>query len=519
MKAPRLETRRQLWFTDPSKAIPVAVVPAALAVYSNTFFNPFIFDDLEAIVANPDIQNLAEIGDVLGGSAQTPLGGRPVVALTLAVNYALAGADVTGYHAVNLLVHVLNGLLVFGILRRSSVAPWIAGAVALIWVVHPLNSEAVGYVVQRTELLVALFFLLTLYCTIRGWYAAAVASCLLGMGSKEVMAGAPIAVLVYDGTFLSRSFGEALRERRRLYLGLASTWLVLALLVASGPRAESVRFDADVTAGTYLTTQATVIVHYLRLSVWPDPLVVDYFDWPVASGLADVLPAAILVCTLLGLTAWAVYRRIAAGMLGAWFFLILAPTSSVVPIVTELAAERRMYLPLIAVITFILVAAHRALRTATLPLACAVGLVFGFMTIQRNMDYRTETAIWSDAVGTRPGNARAHNNLATAWLKEGHAEEAIRHLTEAIRLQPGYADARHNLGFTYHVLGRHHEAIRELEIALALDRTLAQARYFLAAAYLALGDRASALEQESMLRALDPPLAEALRKRIAEAGG
>ena len=387
----------------------------------------------------------------------------------------------------------------------------------MIWFVHPLNSEAVTYVVQRTELLVALFFLLTLYCTIRGWYTAAVASCLVGMGSKEVMAGAPMAVLLYDRTFLSGSFSSALRARRRLYLGLAATWLVLAALVATGPRSESVGFDLRVTAWDYLKTQSTVIVHYLRLSVWPEPLVVDYFDWPLATRLLDALPAALLVCALLALTVWGVYRRSWTGVLGAWFFLILAPTSSVIPIVTELAAERRMYLPLIAVITPIMVAGHRASRTITPLLTCAIVLVFTVMTALRNTDYRSEIAIWSDAVEKRPTNARAHNNLATAWLREGNAEEATRHLTEAIRLQPRYAQAYNNLGWTYHVLGRHHDAIRELETALNLDPTLTQSRYHLATAYLALGDRPSALQHESMLRPLDPRLAEVLRKKIADA--
>ena len=181
------------------------------------------------------------------------VGGRPVVSLTLAINYALGGMNVWGYHAVNLAIHILAAWTLFGVMRRTlllpalqerfgSAATPLALAAALLWTIHPLQTESVTYVIQRTESLVGLFYLLTLYCVIRGadvrpasdrpgTRAPSAASCLLGMATKEVMVTAPLIVLLYDRTFLAGSFREAWRRRCGLYLALAATWGVVAAAV------------------------------------------------------------------------------------------------------------------------------------------------------------------------------------------------------------------------------------------------------------------------------------------------
>ena len=303
--------------------------------------------------------------------------GRPLLNLSFAVNYAISGLNVWSYHAANLAIHVLAALLLFGILRRTFLLPrWaeflsaafaepalrlgcLALAIALLWAIHPLQTESVTYIVQRAESLVGLFYLLTLYCFIRGatsgrgrsWYAAAVLACLLGMASKEVMVSAPLMVLLYDRAFLAGSFREAWRRRYGVYLALASTWLLLGwLVIVAGNRGGSAGFGAGVGSWAYLCTQFGAIVHYLKLSVWPHPLLLDYGPDTVPMTL-EILPDAILV-VLLGLaTLVALWRWPKIGFLGAWFFAILAPTSSIVPVATQVVAEHRMYLPLAAVVT------------------------------------------------------------------------------------------------------------------------------------------------------------------------
>src|SRR6266850_6914087 len=234
---------------------PLLLVCAALLAYQNSFTGPFIFDDPLSIQDNPTIQHLWPIWQVLSPPHRGGLTveGRPLINLSLAVNYALGGLDVWGYHAVNLTIHVLAGLTMLGVVRRTLLQPRFRGrfgaaanelalAVAVLWTVHPLQTESVTYIVQRAESFMGLFYLLTLYCFIRGaespqprrWYALCVSACALGMASKEVMASAPLMVLLYDRAFVSGSFQEAWRRRWRLFLALAATWVLFGCLLLIG---------------------------------------------------------------------------------------------------------------------------------------------------------------------------------------------------------------------------------------------------------------------------------------------
>ncbi len=219
------------------RAVTAAVglqVLALLLAYSNSFQGEFIFDDKPAIVDNQDVRRLWPLlPAVYPSSPGLTTAGRPVVCLSLAVNYAISGTEVWSYHAFNLLVHILATLTLFGVVRRTLELPkrsarfgrrsmGLALAAALIWGLHPLQTESVTYIVQRAESLVGLFFLLTLYCVVRGeqstawrhWRLLAVACCGLGMASKEVMVVAPVLVLLYLRVFVFDSWREAFRARR-----------------------------------------------------------------------------------------------------------------------------------------------------------------------------------------------------------------------------------------------------------------------------------------------------------------
>ena len=237
----------------------VLIVGAGVLAYHNSFGGAFIFDDFSSIGENSSITKLWPPWQALsppsGGEA---VQNRPIVNFSLAINYALGGTDVWGYHATNLAVHLLAALTLFGIVRRTLRLPTVseglrenstllALATALIWMVHPLQTEAVTYIIQRTESLAGMFYLLSLYLVIRGmsssrslwWYIPAVISCALGMGSKEMMVTAPLIILLYDRVFVSRSFKEVFRRRGILYLALAATWGILLVLVSTGDRSSA----------------------------------------------------------------------------------------------------------------------------------------------------------------------------------------------------------------------------------------------------------------------------------------
>ena len=200
------------------------IVLLGILIYGNTLSAPFILDDEESITLNEQIRQLWPPSVVLFPAREVPTAGRPVANVSLAVNYAADGLDPRGYHIVNIGIHIACALVLFGIVRRTLLLPSLAprfgaasanlaGAAALLWLVHPLQTEAVDYVTQRTELLMGLFYLLTLYAALRArdarpWQVTAVACCLLGMASKESMATAPLMLVLFDWTFVFRSFAR-----------------------------------------------------------------------------------------------------------------------------------------------------------------------------------------------------------------------------------------------------------------------------------------------------------------------
>ncbi len=481
--------RRHLWCA----ALLVAVGSFA---WLNSFQGVFVYDDISQIVENEKIH-----------SVQRMWRGRPVANLTFALNYRLGGLDVSGYHLVNLAVHLLAGLTLYGVVRRTLLLERFGGrfapsahlpalAVALVWLVHPLQTESVTYIVQRAESLMALFYLLVIYGLVRGacsrrpgpWYGAAVAACMLGMGCKPVIATAPLVALLFDRAYLAASWGEALRRRWGLYAGLTASWLVL---VATGTAANVLETEPGLrrTAGfgyagctplQYALTQPGVILHYLRLAFWPHPLVLDY-DWPMARVPASFVAPGLAVAGLVAGALWAYRRRPAAGFPALSFFVLLAPTSSIVPF-AHAAFEHRMYLPLACVAVLVVLGAHlwlghlwrglgaapagRAWTGGGLLAAVVVGL--GLRTIDRNRDYRSEFEIWADVMVRRPSNPLPYNQIGNILTEMGRYEQAMGFYEQALRLRPDTFFIEDNLANVLMRAGRVDEAIDHGRRAVAM---------------------------------------------------
>ena len=511
----------------------VLLVLAVLGAYLNSFGGPFIFDDELWITKNPTIQRLWPIGSVFWPPAGTIFCGRPVLNLSLAINHAISGADVWSYHALNLAVHIAAGLALFGIVRRTLLlgktetrrarSTPLAFFTALLWLLHPLQTEAVTYVIQRAESLMAMFYLLTLYCFIRSvedpeaknrkleaeghpisgrWLLASVFCCVLGMATKEVMVSAPLVVFLYDRTFVAGSFREAWRRHRRAHLGLAATWLVLGGLMA-GLGGRGVGFDLGFTWWTYALTECPVVVHYLRLAIWPHPLVIDYGDDAVRQ-VTEAAPYALILLGLVAGTMVALWRRPEWGFFGFWFFAILAPTSSVVPVAFQPMAEHRMYLPMAAVAAALVTGIHAGLGRKSIAVFAMLALGFGALTAGRNNDYRSNLGIWSDTVDKRPGNPRAQYYLGLALAQSGRVDKALAHFQAAVRLKPDYADAYNNAGTSLFLLGRIPEAIEQYEKALAYKHDYPDAECNLGSALFREGRFAEAAQHYQEAIGLQP---------------
>ena len=522
------------------KFFPLVAVAAGLLAYCNSFTGTFVRDDGESILDNPSIRHLWPVRQALSAPHRggTTVEGRPLINLSLAINYALGGYNVWGYHALNLAVHILAGLTLLGIVRRTLLAPTLVSrfgaaanelalATAVLWTVHPLQTESVTYMIQRAESIMGLFYLITLYCFIRGiesprarlWYGLSVTACALGMASKEVMVSVPVMVLLYDRAFVSASFREAWRRRWLLYLALASTWVLLAVVLISGRVFAYVAANAQQHVGLtwwqYLATQPQVILYYLRLSVWPSPLSLNH-PWPIVRSWTSILPPTAAVVILMGASAWAWRRNPAPtprsgpawGFVGAWFFLILAPSSSVIPL-HDVIYEHRMYLSLAAVVSVVVMGLYSLMGRHSLAVFAVAAVGLGFLTWRRNQNYRSDVTLWSDTVAKFPKEPLDHYNLGIALGKEGRAQEAIGQYEQALRLDPHLAGVHYNLGVALEQAGRESEAIEHYEQAVRLQPDYAAAHYNLANALVGLGKVPEAIEHYEKALQFEPDMAEA----------
>lgn len=510
------------------------IAATAGAAYANSLAGPFIFDDGPNIVENSTIRSLWPIWAPLqppgGGHA---VAGRPVVNLSLALNHALGGTNVLGYHVFNLLVHIAAGLLLFGIVRRTLSLPWapdslrgsarpLGFATALLWTVHPLQTESVTFVIQRTESLAGLVYLVALYCFIRGcepgataarrWLGLSVVAVFIGVATKEILATAPLILLLYDRTFLAGSFREAGQKRGWFHGLTVLSWVPLALLMwQTEGRGGTVLIGQGVSAWMSLITQSKAVTGYLLLAFWPHPLVVDYGDYivEIVPDISKVWPQFILVTLLFGATILALVKRPRLGFPGAWFFLILAPSSSFIPLLSQVRAEHRMYLPLAGVVLLFVLGLHRVAGRAAPLIVVVLAAVLGIVTTIRNHDYRSGLELWAATVRDCPGNPRAHYSLGLELEWAGDRTAARREYEEALRLEPFYLDPHLSLAGMFLNDNRPAEARPHLEAAIQLRPESSNNNNTLGQLLLLAGDAERAKPYLETALRLDPQNHEA----------
>jgi tetratricopeptide (TPR) repeat protein len=281
----------------------------------------------------------------------------------------------------------------------------------------------------------------------------------------------PLLYLLFDRAFVAGTFGRALKQHGAMYLGLLVPIGVCVLIATGGHRGGLITDNPDVT-WRYLLTQGQVISHYLWLSVFPYPLLVTY-DWPLVEGVRESLPQSALVLALLLVSFWAVWKQPVWGFLGMVFFLVLAPTSSVIPIMTEVAAERRMYLPLLAVLVAGGVLVHGLIRAgvrwmpeagpgwaraASAGGAVALAVVMGSVTFVRSLDYGSAFTLWEQTVRHSPTSSIAQTNYARMLMRYNRIDEAERAVRKSLTLNPRSARAMALLGMIHAKRGQWDEA-------------------------------------------------------------
>ena len=504
------------------------ILALVLAAYSNSFKAAFQLDDYHQIVNNYHIRNLTNLPRFFeDGRTGTGLRGvtgfRPITIASFAVNYALSGYRVWGYHALNLLLHAMNALLVFlvinGILagagRKDAFAVSLLSS--LLFAVHPVQTGAVTYISCRAALLASLFTLSAFYGFIRyragggmAWGASAPALFMLGMLSKETAVALIVLMAVYDLIMtVPRRGGLAASWRIWLYyapfmaaLGVYFAWRKAATgdaIPAGG---------AGFGRAVYLVSEAKALPLYLRLLFLPVNQNADYY----LPATRHIDLGAALGMLLLALAAVFIYRgrkdRPEPAFFGAWFLLALLPEASLVP-VPDIAVLYRLYLPSAGIIAATVLILSDALRNTAVKrgLAVLVIALFGVLTIGRNTVWATEYSLWSDVVHKSPRSDRASLNLGKALAEEGRYEDAQWEYMTALAVDPAYPERYYiyaNMGLSYFSQGKMDMAMYVLERVVKKYPGFIEAYTNLGEVYLAAGRYGQAVDILKKSAAADP---------------
>lgn len=413
-----------------------AVALAAAVVHLPSLGGAFQFDDYNVIVNEPALRSVSALLAALAG------GVRPLLKASYALNWAL-GPGTAGFHAFNIAVHALNAALLYGIGRvlcgrwlGTERAPGAALAAALLFALHPAQTEAVTYICGRSSSLMASFYLGAALLYLRGApVLASAALFVLAVSVKETAITLPAALLLFDGRF----------DRRQLPVWLAAAAGLLAMLLSARYRdllsygftqrgfMENLLTQVN---GVWYLIERLVTLRGLNI----DPGLPELSAWtPALASRAGALAA------LFGLGCSSLRRRPEIGFGILWFFLQLAPTNSLVPRLDP-ANDRQLYLACWGPFLALAVAASRALPPLRARIAAAVLMaVFAAASVARQLDYRSEVRLWEASVREAPDNARARNNLGLAYQEAGRREEALEQYRAALRLRPDYTKAGVNL--------------------------------------------------------------------------
>lgn len=521
----------------------IAVIAAALALattlaYQDSFRAPFLVDDGPNIKASKAIRPPLSLSKWMETQ-------RPVVAATLSLDYAIGELDVTSYHVTNLVLHLVCGLVLFGFTRHllgvsrvrdryGGAATPIAAAATALFLLHPIQTESVTYLIQRSEILASIGLLGALWgasaAAQRGLGAregVAIGACAaLGTLSKPSLAILPLLFLLYDACLLGGTRLAALRPRAPLYALLAGVGVLSALVawqqIGEG-ESRSAGFQLpSVSPWQYLRWQLGVLPYYLRLVVWPDRLCFDCGlggPWPVVTSILGerLWLHALLVAALAGL-AFALRRRLPIAtfaLVGS--AIVLAPTSSFVPLL-DAYVEHRLYLPIGLLAILAACAGSDLVRSATLRFrlgpwqarALGIGLsalaclALGWRTFERNRAYADPAVLYEQSIAIAPQNERSGYDLANLYWRRGDSELAVARFEANIRRHPRAVRSYVNLGALYMDGGDPGRAVPLWEQAAEIAPSLALVQWNLANAYLELGERERALAAAERAVALAP---------------
>ncbi|MFK8113242.1 MAG: tetratricopeptide repeat protein [Rubripirellula sp.] len=521
------------------------ILAVAIAItYRPALDAPFIFDDEVSLNNNESIRSLWPLIQdngigALNSGPDNPLSARPLVNFSFAINYFFGQLNPVGYRIVNLVIHWITAVLLWILVAKTLRLPplqerfsAISGRTgflsALLWSLHPINSESVIYMTQRTELMMGMFYLMTLLLCLCYWQAEstksrlgflllAMTACVAGVLSKEMMASVPGVVLLYESLFVRESLRDAIRQSWKLYLALALSWIPFALMYSFGWRTPGGGFSEGVLPHHWWISQSPVVFTYLKLVFWPDPLVIHY-GFPVLTAVSQAWPAVLGNAILILAAIWLWRRRSPAAFSIIAFYAVLSPTL-LIPLPDEPAAERRMYIPLAALVPLLAIGAHLLVaritglvkvkhentsRAFAAILLASLAILFGVISLRRAALYQNHLALWQHTLVHQAHNPVAWYSTGTLLALDDKVEAAVPYFQEAARLDPTYYKAVYNLAHAYDRLGQDQEAADWYEKTLEIEPDDAATHLNLGNLLENLGHPLTAIEHYRAAIATDP---------------
>jgi tetratricopeptide (TPR) repeat protein len=516
----------------------VLLAVAVIFIYAETLSGPFIFDDRNNIRDNPHIR-ISQItwSGLTSAAVDSPSHHRPVANISFALNYYMHGYNVVGFHAVNIIIHIISGILLYFLVQTTFRTPalqsryerykWISFFSAAIWLFHPLQTQSVSYIVQRMNSLAAMFYILSFLCYAqlrvhpqdrRKWalLSGCILAGMLALGTKENAATLPLFLLLYEWYFFRDLSLKWLKEHLALLAGLLLLTAIVALVFLGIHPLDKIWAGyafRNFTPAQRLLTEMRVVIFYISLFFWPHPsrLNLDH-DFALSHSLTDPITTlfsmlAIVVLLVLAVVTAKNQRLISFGIL--WFLGNLVIESSIFGL--EIIFEHRLYLPSMMFSLVVVVLVYRWVRPAWLKplILCTLTIVAALWTYERNEVWGDRIAIWQDCIKKSPHKARPYNNLGAALADAGQYDKAIEQYHKALQINPYYPNAYTNLGFALAKQGKVEQSITQFLKALELKPRDYETLSNLGVALLMQNRQAEALEYLSEAVALNPYFAKA----------
>lgn len=541
-----------------SALLVIAIV--CIIIYSNSLKTPFVFDDVPNIVTNKTIRNLSNFTSP--GKVLSP---RAIVDFTFALNYKFSKLKPQGYHLTNILIHTINGFLVYfmvlSILQTipaysdstgssSLKKPLLSIITALIFVAHPIQTQAVTYTVQRYASMASLFYIGSLLFYLQArlkqralisekgsaayrknsylfnisvLYILTITFGMLAFLSKQNTASLPLAILLIEFLLINRTASN-LKKTWPLLCTAFGLWTLFILYVSGifAGSEEGLGLLEDVSNLTketitvsrweYLNTQFNVLVIYIRLLLFPVGQSIDY-QYSFKSGFFDAYtPMAFLFLVGLVIIGISIRKKQLLITFGIfWFFITLSVESSIIPI-RDALFEHRLYL---AMFGFALIAGHLLFyflskrQMLLIIVSTVIILTFSTATYIRNTVWRSEVSLWQNAVNKSPQKARPHYNLGVFLDKQHRTEEAIQHYLQAIQIKPDYAEAHVNLGNALNKQKKTKKAIAHYSQAIRIKPDFAEAYSNLGNVLESMGKTEKAIANYSKALKINPDFEKA----------